>query len=353
MDRVQLEDLLASVVRSGGTSLHIQPYGVPFVRVGDSIIECEVEAVTAQVIADLMRDFLFEDHRNALQAGEDVEILYTTAAGERFRATVMRQCRGLGAVFRRLPTQVPSFEELGLPPGLSSLTGFQRGLVVLTGFVGSGKSTTLAALVQRMNEEGAFHIATIEQPIEFVHRSEKCLIHQREVGMHVQSIARGVRDAYRQGAEVIVVDGLEDYDALQEAFRAVERGCFVFATMSSSNVVGAITDLARIAPADDRKAVLARLACLLRGVAAQSLINRLHGHTRIPVFEIMIRTEAIANAIRTGDFGVIPELIARGRGLGMQTNDQALRALLSHNVIAPEVAAYHAVDRDAVVPCHH
>ncbi len=349
MDRSQLEDLLASVIRTEGNSLHLLPDHVPFVRVGDNVVPTDMDRVSPQVIADLMRDFLFEDHRQQLERGEEVEVLYSTSGGQRFRTMVMRQCRGFAVVFHRMPDQIPTFEELGLPPVLSSLTGFQRGIVLLTGFFGSGKSTTLASLVQRINQEGAFHIHTIEKPIEFIHYSSQSLVHQREVGAHVDSMAEGVRDAYRQGAEVVVVDGLTDAETLFAMFEAVERGCFVLATLNASNVVGAITDVAKLVPPDDRPLVLSRLSKLLRGVAAQSLINRSHAGGRVPVFEVMIRTRAIAQAIRDGEFDELPELIRRGRGLGMQTSDQALRSLLVHNVIAPDEAAYHAVDREWVL----
>ena len=256
MDRAQLEDLLTHVVRSGGSSLHLMPSHSPFVRIGDEVMSADAEPTSAQVLSDLLRDFLFEDHKEQLRRGEEVEVVYTSATGDRFRTTVMRQCRGLAAVFRKMPDLVPDFETLGLPPVLGGLTGFRRGLVILTGFFGAGKTTTLASLVDRLNSEGAHHIETVESPIEFLHVSQKSLIHQREVGTHVATPALGVADAQRQGAEIIVVDGLRDLDTVLAIFEAVERGAFVIATMDSGSVVSAIADLARTLPVDDRPMLL-------------------------------------------------------------------------------------------------
>ena len=348
MDRAQLEDLLSSVVRTESTSLHLMPDQAPFVRVGGNLLPSEVEPVSPQVITDLMRDFLFEDHREQLVRGEEVEVLYSTAAGDRFRTIVSRQCRGLNVVFRRMSEEVPSFDTLGLPPVLSGMTSFRRGIVFLSGFYGSGTSTTLASIVDCLNRSGASHIATIEESIEFIHRPRQSLIHQREVGSHVESTAQGVRDAFRSGADVIAVDGLEDYDSLCAIFEAVERGTLVFVTFRASSVVGAVYELARLAPVDERSMVMFRLAKLMRGITAQSLIDRSHGDGRVPVVEVLIRTRSIAQAIRDGRFNDLQEMIQRGRGLGMQTSDQALRQLLAHNVISVDEAAHHAVDREWV-----
>lgn len=348
MDRSQLEELLESVVRTGGSTLHLMPGERPFVRVRSDIVESEDEALTAESITGLMRDFLFQDHRQRLHRGEEVDVLYTAKFGTRFRTTVARQESGLSVVFRLVPAEVPTLEEVGFPNALEALPNMRRGLILLTGFFGSGKSTTLAALLDWINRQRHHHVVTVERRIEYFHQSKLSLVHQREVGSHVASTAEGVREGCRQSADVIAIDGIEDFETLSAACDAVERGCLVIGTVDASGVAGALTELTRLMPIDARDRERGRLADLLRIVTSQSLISRLHGDGRVSVFEVMIRTRQIAEVIREGRYGELSELMQRGRGLGMQTTDQALRALLSHNVIAPDEAAYHAVDHEFV-----
>ena len=251
-------------------------------------------------------------------------------------------------VFRRVPSQIPTFGDLELPELLGSFVGFRSGLILLTGFMGSGKSSTLASMVERINNERPVHIVCVENSIEFIHQSKVALIHQREVGTHIETVAEGVSHAYHQGAEVIAVNTLTDYEGFLSVLDAVERGSLVLCAFSASGVVAGTADLFRMFPAAERSRVRHRFAQALRVMMSQTLIKRRHGNSRVPLLEIMIRNKAVSRAIRHGTLEDLNDIMVRGRGLGMQTTDMALRSLLNRHLITAEEAAYHAADRDWV-----
>lgn len=346
MDRSQLEELLASLVRSGGSSLYLIAGQPPCLRIQGKLVRAEGEALAPQVLSDLTRDFLFADHRQRLERGEEVEVLYSSTRGVRFRTTVVRQSQGLNLVFRSVPDRIPDLESLSLPDQLGSFVEFQRGLVLITGFIGAGRSTTLASMVHRINESRACHVVTLEHPIEFVHKPQRALIHQRQIGTHVDSIARGARDAVVQGADVLCVNEIDSFEALEAVLDATERGLLVLATSHGSSVVGGLSDLLQMVPAEARMRTQRRLASCLRAMTAQTLLTRRHDQGRVPLVEILIRSDAVARAIGDGRFDDLRDLMARGRGLGMQHGDAALRQLLNANLISLEEAQYHAEDRE-------
>ncbi len=348
MDRTQLEELLAVLVRSGGTTLHLMANHPPCLRINGALVAADEVPITSQIVEDLARDFLFEEHRLQLDGGQEIELSYSAQSGARFRTTVIPQVTGLSMVFRRLPEKVPTFEELELPELLSSFVSFRTGFVVITGFFGSGKNTTLAAMVDRVNRERPVNIVTLEDPIEYIHQPASALVHQRELGTHVGTVSEGIAHATRQGAEVIAASEIRDCDGLLAALDAAERGRLVLATFTASCVVGAVADLMRMVPSEIRNRVRYRVARSLRAMISQSLIRRRHAHGRVPLLEILVKNEAVAKAIQRGRLDMLPEIMARSRGLGMQTTDIALRILLQRHLISIEEAAYHAVDREWV-----
>jgi twitching motility protein PilT len=346
MDRTHLEELLASLVRSGGSSLYLIAGQPPCLRMHGRLVRAEGERLTAQVLQELTREFLFADHRQRLERGEEVEILYCSSQGVRFRTSVARQNAGLSLVFRSVPDRVPTLESLALPEQVAGFLEFRRGLVLVTGFVGSGRSTTLASMVDHINDRRAVHVVTLENPIEFIHTHRRALIHQRQIGTHVDSIARGARDAIAQGADVLCVNEIRTPEDLDAVLEASERGLLVLATWHGSSIVGGLADLMQSVPAEDVVRTRRRLAASLRAMMSQSLLTRRHDQGRVPLVEILIRSDAVARTIRAGDFDDLRELMARGRGLGMQTVDAALRQLLNANHISLEEAQYHAEERD-------
>lgn len=349
IDRTRLDDLLSGLVRSRGSALHVTPGHPPWIRLEGRVLPDGDALVTAEDLDDLLREFLFADHYSRLERGEEVEILFTSSDGDRFRTLVMPTRDGISVVFRRVPVRIPTFQEVGLPELLGAFSSLRDGLVLVTGFHGSGKRSTLAALVERVNAERPVHVVTVERQIEYIHTSRRAVVHQREVGTHVQSSAAGIRQACDQGADVVFVNDLDDAETLEAVFDTVERGILVFAGFEASGVVGAIADLPQLVSAERRPIVCRRLAASIRGIVSQTLVRRRHGRGRVPLLEILLRNEAITEAIRDGRHDELPDLMLKGRGLGMQTSDMALRSLLQRHLISAEEAAWHASDRDWVL----
>jgi twitching motility protein PilT len=346
IDRSQLEDLLGSLVRSEATALHLIAGRRPCLRLQGKVMPAEHPPVPAQALDELCRDFLFEDHRRRLQRGDEVELLFTSRAGARFRMLVTQNGAGLGLVFRRLPSTIPTLDQLCLPEMLGAFCSFRSGLVLLSGFLGSGKSTTLAALIGRVLQDATRHVVTIEESIEFVFESKSGLVHQREVGLHVDSPAIGVREAIRHGADVVVVSELKDHATLLALCDAVDRGLLVFVSATASSIVNCLSQLAAMAPPEQRGVTRARLATCLKAAIGQTLLQRSQSSGRVPVLEILINNSTVARLLREGKLDELPSAMEKHRGLGMQTVDMGLRNLLNRNLVTVEEAHYHALDKN-------
>lgn len=349
MDKAALEALLKKTVDADAGALHLVAGNAPVMRSRGRLVRIEQEDIERKALEQLSKEFLFEDHRQKLQDGEEVEFLYKSSDNVRFRTVVMNQSGGLSLAFHRIPTTIPTLDGLGIPPMISSFTEFQGGLVVLTGFLGSGKSASLAALVNHVNTNQSRHIVCVERPIEYIHTSDQSLVHQREVGFHVQSFAAGVREATRHGADVIVVGELRDAETMEAVLDAADRGILVLTTLHASSVTAAMAEMQGCFGPDDRARFRSRLAGVLRVVMAQTLLNRIHNKGKIPLLEILINSPAMAKVIRSGQLQDIVSVMERNRGLGMQTNDMGLRDLLNRNLISEEEAGYHAQDRELVL----
>ncbi len=347
-ERPALELLLAGMVRSGASAVVLMPGHPPLVRVQGALVATDGKVLDEHGVAELLRGSLFQDQWQRVHAGHEVHFLYTTSTGERLRTVVMRQDGGVKAVMRRVPQQIPSFESLGLPELLSSFIEFQSGLVLLTGFLGSGKSSTLAAMVDRLNRTTNELVVTVEQPIEYLFETASALVHQRELGTHVADYAQGIHEAVYHGADVVVVGDLRDYATLDAALDAAEKGLLVLTTLHASSVVGGLYDLVSLCPVDERPRMRVRLSQVLRAMMSQTLIRRSQTKGRVPLLEILINNQAVRTQLRAGAFQELPGIMEKSRGLGMQSVDQGLRALLARNLISVEEALYHATNRDAV-----
>jgi twitching motility protein PilT len=349
MDKQNLDELLATMVRAGASSLHLIPGRPPCVRVQRRFLVSEVAPVSASDIEELTRDFLFEDHRVRLQLSGHVEVLFVSRNGQRFRTTVMQQGTGLSMLMRPVAARPARLDELELPQQIGGFTRFRSGLVVVTGFFGAGKSTTLAAMVDKINQETTRNVVTLEDPIECLHPPAQALLHQREVGVHVDTFANGIKQAVRVGADVIAVADLDDAATLDAALTAVESGCLVLAAFEASSVVGACQELPHLLPFEQRPRTRMRLAMCLRAMAAQTLLPRSHNQGRVALVEILLSNASVRLAIRNNQAQELPDVMARCRGLGMQTADIALRNLLARHLITPEEAQHHASNRDLVL----
>jgi twitching motility protein PilT len=252
-------------------------------------------------------------------------------------------------VLRPVPSCPPKFEALDLPEQFAGFLRSRTGLVVVAGFYASGKSTTLAAIVDQLNQDPSRQVVTIEDAIQFVHQPAAALLHQREVGTHVTTAAEGVRQAMACGADVIVVDEVRDAEALDAVIAAAESGCLVFASIESGSVVGALTQLANLVPLEERPRLRTRLSRVLRATTAQGLLHRSHKSGRVPVVEVLVGSPTVRAMVRKGQLAELPAVMQRCRGLGMQTTDVSLRALLARHLVTADEALLHATNRDDVV----
>lgn len=349
MDQKRLEDLLAAMGRLGGSALHLVPGRAPSVRVQRRFIQGDEVPVQAADVDELMRDMLFSDHREQLARTGHVEVLYVSRGRRRYRATVAEAGGQPSLMFRPVPEVPPQLAALDLPEQVGSLARGRGGLVAIAGFFGSGKSTTLAAIVEQLNQDPSRHVVTIEDAIQFVHQNGGALLHQREVGTHVATAADGIRQAVASGADAIVVGEVREGAALDAAVAAAECGCLVLIGVEAGSVVGAISELCSMVEPDQRPRLRTRLARALRGCCAQSLLQRSHRGGRVAVVEVLISNLAVRHAIRNGALHDLPAIMHRCRGVGMQTTDIALRALLARHLVTQDEALLHATSRDEVL----
>lgn len=349
MDRQRLEALLAAMDRVGASALHLAPGRPPCLRVQRRLVPGDEGALTAAHVDELIRDMLFADHRERLARRGHVEVLCVSQTGRRYRATVTEVDGEHGLVMRPVPASAPKLDTLDLPEQMGAFTQCRSGLMLVAGGFGSGRSTTLAAVVDSLNQDPSRHIATVEDAIEFVHPPAAALLHQREVGVHAPTFAEGVRQAIALGVDTVVVSSIPDLACLDALLSAAESGCLVFAGVESGSVVGALADLVQLVAPELRARLRTRLARVLRGVAAQALLQRSHRAGRVPVVEILVGNAAAKQAIRLGNFHELPPIMQRCRGLGMQTVDLALRALLAQHLVAHDEAMLHASDRELVL----
>lgn len=351
LDRPRLEELLSGSSRSGASSLHLHAGLQPWMRLKDAVVPLSDEEIpTAALLDSLARELLFADQREQVAAGHSVDLLYTSQEGERFRTTVTRGVAGLGIVFTAVPERSPAGDGLGLPGVLTELVGLRRrGLLLMTGFVGSGRRSTLATLVEEIVRHRSAHVVHIERQVSNVYRPQNALVHHREVGVHVASIAAGVRDAAVQGVDVLAVGELETLADVRSVLDATERGMLVLATCEARSVPSALQQLAELAPPMEQALLRERLADALIGAVGQCLLRRRHGDGRVPVFEVLVRNLEAAEQIRSAKFQRLHEIMAEGQGLGMCTIDGSLRDLLLRHQITVEEACLHAENPDRIV----
>jgi twitching motility protein PilT len=289
---------------------------------------------------------LTENQRQIFTTRNDLDFAYEIPDVARFRVNLLRQHRGVGAVFRLLPSRFRTLDELGLPQVVYSLARLEQGLVLVTGPTGSGKSTTLAAIIDHINEESDKHIVTIEDPLEFIHPSKKSLVTQREVGVHTTSFAAALRAVLREDPDIILLGELRDLETISLAITAAETGHLVFGTLHTRTAASTVDRLIDVFPPDQQGQIRTMLAETLKGVVAQQLLIRADGQGRVIAAEILVGTTALANLIREGKTYQIPSLIQTGRREGMQTMDQAILELLRSKQITPQEAYRKAIDKE-------
>jgi len=334
---MDITQLLQFACQHDASDLHISAGEPPMVRVSGDVKRVKAPALTAEQTHSMLYDIMGDTQRKNFEASNDIDFSMQLGDVARFRVNVYRQNRGLGAVFRKIPTKIMSFEQLNLPPGLAELTHREKGLVLVTGPTGSGKSTTLAAMIDLINEEFEGHILTIEDPIEFVHKSKKCLVNQREVGPHTQSFNASLRAALREDPDIILVGEMRDLETIQLALTAAETGHLVFGTLHTSSAPKTVDRIIDVFPPNQQAQIRAMFAESIQAIITQTLCKRVGGG-RVAALEILLGTTAVRNLIREGKIHQIPSIMQISQNVGMQTLEMHLRELVSKNLITRETA---------------
>ncbi len=338
----RLDALLAAAVDRQASDIHVHS-GAPLrLRIHGQLTELEPAPLDPGLGHEIIREILTPEQRNALDAHGQVDFSYTLAGVGRFRSNAYRQQRGLDAVFRAIPPEPPTLEALGLPATLSRFCNYHQGMVLLTGPAGCGKSSTMAALLHIINQDRKDHIVTIEDPIEYIHRSRQCVVNQRQVGRHTGSFARALRATLREDPDVIGLGELRDLETISLALTAAETGHLVLATLHTSNAIRTINRILGVFPAAQQDQIRTMLAESLRAVVSQRLVHRADGTGRVPALEVLVCNKAVGNLIRENKTFQIRSVLQTGGAQGMCLLDGSLQELVKTRVITRDEAARHA-----------
>jgi twitching motility protein PilT len=340
-----IEALLLHMVELGASDLHLSPAEVPMLRLHGEMVKIEGAAVLPpEETARLVQAITGARYQQEFDETRDTDYAYEIPGVARFRVNLFADRRGTGAVFRVIPSRIPTAEDLGLPKAVLELGMLSKGLVLVTGPTGSGKSTTLAALVDHVNRTRKDHVITIEDPIEFVHENKSCLINQREVGTHTGSFKRALRAALREDPDIVLVGEMRDLETIAIAIETAETGHLVFGTLHTSTAPSTVDRIIDQFPPDRQAQVRIMLSESLKGVISQTLLRKIGGG-RVAALEILIGIPAIANLIREGKTYQIPSIMQTGRKHGMVLLNDSLLDLVKRKVVAPEEAYVKAIDK--------
>jgi twitching motility protein PilT len=329
----------------GASDLHMVIGFPPLLRLRGDLVPMAQPVLTPESNRQILFEILTPDQHTAIDEKLDMDKAYELTGVGRFRCNFFHQNRGIGAVFRLIPTDIITMEELKLPAVLNTIANFNKGLVLVTGPTGSGKSTTLAAMIDTINETREAHIITIEDPLEFVHPNKKCLITHREIGTHARSFSEALRVASRENPDIILVGEMRDLETISLALTCAELGILVFGTLHTNSAAKTIDRIINAFPSDQQAQTRTMLADSLRAVIAQQLLKTSDGRGRCAANEILIGSPALASMIREGKITQISSVIQSGTSIGMQTMDQHLMQLIAEGRITKEAAYEKAIEK--------
>ena len=345
---MDIADLLTFVVKNKASDLHLSAGLSPMIRVNGELRRVNLPIINHDDMRKMIYTIMSEDQRRFYEENLECDFSFSIAQIARFRTNVFVQQRGIGAVFRVIPSDILSLEALKAPDIFKEIALQPRGLVLVTGATGSGKSTTLAAMVNYINENIRGHILTVEDPIEFVYEPKKCLITQREVGPHTFSFANALRSALREDPDIILIGEMRDLETIRLALTAAETGHLVFGTLHTSSAAKTVDRIVEVFPGDEKEMMRSLLSESLRAVISQTLLKTKDGAGRVAAHEVMIGTPTIRNLIRENKIAQMYSAIQTGGQLGMQTLDANLQDLVRNNIVTVEEARTKAANKDAI-----
>ncbi len=341
----RIDRFLGILPKRSGSDLHLSVGSPPIIRIDGELERMRYRVLSEGDFYNLVGPITPPQLWKSFQETGDVDYAYQMGQEARFRVNLLRQERGSAAVFRLIPSRVPTAEDLNLPAPVAGLYAVQRGLILVSGPTGSGKSTSLAAVLDRMNKRLAHHVITIEDPIEFIHTNDKAIFTQREIGPDVPSFAEGVKAAIREDPDALLVGEMRDLETMRMALTAAETGLAVYATVHTNSAAKAVDRIIDAFPAQEQEQVRIVLSEVLRGVVAQQLLRK-KGGGRVPAFEILLGSTALSNSIREGKTSNINNMIQTGRGKGMISMDQSLTELVKNGIVEGDEALERAIDKE-------
>lgn len=341
----QIDAFFKLMNEQGASDLHMVAGQQPILRIRGDIERVKYKALDNDALKAMLYEIITEEKAKKFEETGDVDFGYEIPGLARYRGNLFQQKYGVGAVFREIPSDIMTVQQLNLPGVIGKLSQLPKGLVLVTGPTGSGKSTTLAAVIDECNRTRSDHILTIEDPIEFVHRSQKALVNHREVGTHTGSFSAALRGALREDPDIILVGELRDLETISLAMEAAMTGHLVFATLHTLNAAKTVDRMVEIFPADQQAQIRSTLADALKAVISQTLFKRVDVKGRCAALEILVCTPAVRNLIREGKTYQIPSAMQTGKKFGMQTLDDAIMDYLQRGWIAPEEAYMHCIEK--------
>jgi twitching motility protein PilT len=343
--RIMIDDYFDIIVETKASDLHMQEGQPPKMRLHGDIQKLRDHVLTHAEMEQMLSEVAGAKRWEKFVKTGDADCAYELSAEARFRCNLHKQLHGLGGIFRLIPNKIATLEQLKVPPVIKRFANIKGGLVLVTGPTGSGKSTTLAALIDYINSSYARHIITIEEPIEFVHQNKLSILTQREVGEDTLSFSDGLRDAMREDADVVLVGEMRDLETIALALTAAETGMLVFGTLHTNNARKTVDRMIDVFPSSQQPQVRTMLSASLRGIVAQLLMKKSDGKGRVAVNEILISNNAVSSIIREGAVEKLTDVLISGKAEGMQFMDDAINSLLQQGIVTPQEAYMKAIDK--------